>query len=196
MISNLDWSTTFQHNAKTMLQPTNRYIPLAYDFDMSGFVNPPYGVPNEELGQADIRDRIYRGFCRQEPVVQAVRQHYLSKQADVMGVLASYEKSFAPKEYSTMKKYLDDFWAIMRSDGDFKKRIVDGCRKVVFQVHLNLQVTPSAFGWPKPNFCHSVTNGPNNPRAQSLTIGQGKTLKTTTMGKIIGIDLREQPTPA
>ncbi|MBL7848483.1 MAG: hypothetical protein JNL40_13525 [Cyclobacteriaceae bacterium] len=129
MIANLDWSTTFQHNAKIMLQPTNRYIPLAYDFDMSGFVNPPYGVPNEELGQQDIRDRIYRGFCRNESVVQNVRQQYLVAQPQVMEVLGQYEKNFVPRDYATMKRYIEDFFAILKNDNDFRKRIIDGCRK-------------------------------------------------------------------
>ena len=129
MISNLDWSTTFLHNSKVMLQPTNRYIPLAYDFDMSGFVNPPYGVPNTDLGQEDMRDRIYRGFCRNEGVVQAVRKHYLSVEPAVMETLAQYEKEFPPRDYSTMKKYVEDFFAILKSDSDFKKKVVDGCRK-------------------------------------------------------------------
>lgn len=129
MISNLDWSTTFQHNAKIMFKAPSKYIPLAYDFDMSGFVNPPYGVPNEELGQQDIRDRIYRGFCRSEPVVQYVRQQYLAAQPAVMGVLASFEKDFVPRDYATMKQYVNDFFAILKNDGDFKKKIVDGCRR-------------------------------------------------------------------
>lgn len=129
MISNIDWSTTYLHNAKIMLQPTNRYIPLAYDFDMSGFVNPPYGVPNQELGQTDMRDRVYRGFCRQEPVVQAVRQVVLGYQPDVMAALATYEKDFPPREYTTMKKYIEDFFAILKNDTDFKKKIVEGCRR-------------------------------------------------------------------
>lgn len=129
MIGNLDWSTTFLHNSKIMLQPTNRYIPLAYDFDMSGYVNPPYGVPNQELGQEDIRDRIYRGFCRQEPVVQVVRQHYLTVQPDVMSALAAYEKDFPPRTYTTLKQYVEGFYAILKNDGDFKKKIVDGCRR-------------------------------------------------------------------
>jgi hypothetical protein len=129
LISNIDWSTTFGHNAKIMLQPTNRYIPLCYDFDMSGFVNPPYGVPNEELGQSDIRDRIYRGFCRPEPVVQAVRQHYLKVEPDVMATLASYEKDFPPRTYTTLKQYTGDFFAILKNDNDFKRKIVEGCRK-------------------------------------------------------------------
>ncbi|MBL7863496.1 MAG: hypothetical protein JNK10_01380 [Cyclobacteriaceae bacterium] len=129
MIANIDWSTTFLHNAKIMKQPTNRYIPLAYDFDMSGFVNPPYGVPNSDLGQTDIRDRVYRGFCRNEPVVQAVRQHYLKVEPDVMGTLAAYEKNFPPRDYNTMKKYVEEFYATMKDDNAFKKKIVDGCRK-------------------------------------------------------------------
>lgn len=129
MIGNLDWSTTFLHNSKIMLQPTNRYIPLAYDFDMSGYVNPPYGVANQELGQEDIRDRIYRGFCRQEPVVQATRQHYLKVEPDVMAALASYEKDFPPRTYSTMKQYVEGFYAILKNDNDFKKKIVEGCRR-------------------------------------------------------------------
>lgn len=129
MISNIDWSTTYGHNAKIMLQPTNRYIPLCYDFDMSGFVNPPYGVPNEELGQTDIRDRIYRGFCRPEPVVQTVRQHYLKVEPDVMAALAQFEKDFPPRSYTTLKKYTEDFFAILKDDNTFKKKIVEGCRR-------------------------------------------------------------------
>jgi len=129
MISNLDWSTTFLHNAKVMMQPGNRYIPIAYDFDMSGFVNPPYGVPNEELGQSDIRDRVYRGFCRNEGVVQFVRQEFLAAQPQIMGVLASYEKSFLPRDYSTMKKYIEDFYSILKDDNEFRKKIIEKCRR-------------------------------------------------------------------
>jgi len=129
LVGNLDWSTTFLHNAKIMLQPTNRYIPLAYDFDMSGLVNPPYGVPNEELGQQDIRDRIYRGFCRPEPVVQAVRQHYLKVEPDVMAALAAYQQDMPPKTYDAEKKYVEAFFAILKNDNDFKKKIVEGCRR-------------------------------------------------------------------
>lgn len=129
MIGNLDWSTTFLHNAKIMMQQPNRYIPLAYDFDMSGYVNPPYGVPNEQLGQQDIRDRIYRGFCRQEPVVQFVRQHYLTVQPNVMAALGQFEKDFPPRDYATMKRYIEDFFAILKNDADFRKKIIEGCRK-------------------------------------------------------------------
>lgn len=129
MISNIDWSTTYLHNSKIMLQGTNRYIPLCYDFDMSGFVNPPYGQPNVDLGQQDIRDRIYRGFCRQEPVVQAGRQQFLKAEPDVMAVLASYEKDFPPRTYTEMRKYVEEFFGIIKDDNIFKKRIVEGCRR-------------------------------------------------------------------
>ena len=50
MIANTDWSTTFLHNAKLIqLNDTKKYIPLAYDFDMAGFVDAPYAVADPSL---------------------------------------------------------------------------------------------------------------------------------------------------
>ena len=43
-----------------------KIIPLPYDFDMSGFINPSYAVVNETLGIKNIRDRKYRGFKRSD----------------------------------------------------------------------------------------------------------------------------------
>ncbi|MGE0625895.1 MAG: hypothetical protein AB7I04_17775 [Pseudomonadales bacterium] len=40
------------------------YLPVPYDFDRTGFVDPPNGEPAAELGQRSFRDRVYRGFCR------------------------------------------------------------------------------------------------------------------------------------
>ncbi len=129
MISNLDWSTTFLHNSKVMLQPVSRYIPLAYDFDMSGFVSPPYAEVNVDMGQTTVRDRVYRGFCRNESVVQAVRQHYLAVEPDVMGVLAQYQKDFLPRDYNDLKKFIEEFYAILKNNAEFKERIIDACRR-------------------------------------------------------------------
>ena len=130
MIGNTDWSTTFLHNSKVMFQEPGRYIPLAYDFDMSGFVDPPYGQPNTQLELTSLKERLYRGFCRtNEGPLQSVRKYYLAKEPDIMQVLAQYEKDFSPREYNEMKKYTAEFFAILKSDSDFKEKIIDGCRK-------------------------------------------------------------------
>jgi hypothetical protein len=128
MIANTDWSTTFLHNAKVIFQEPRKYIPLAYDFDMSGFVNPPYAEVNVDLGITSIRDRLYRGFCRAEGPTQAVRKEYLAAEPKVMGVLANYEQAAGPKEYADMKGYVSEFFGILKDDKKFKEVILDGCR--------------------------------------------------------------------
>jgi len=129
MVANTDWSTTFMHNAKVIqLNDTKKYIPLAYDFDMAGFVNAPYAVPNETLGIGSVRDRLYRGFCRSEDVMQAVRREYIAKENEINGVINQYEKSFDPKEFASIKKYMADFFEILKNDNRFKLNVMDKCR--------------------------------------------------------------------
>ena len=130
MVANTDWSTTFLHNAKVIqLNESKQYIPLAYDFDMSGFVNAPYATPpNETLGIASVRERLYRGFCRSEEVMQAIRREYISKEKSITEVVKHYESSFEPKEFANMMKYLDEFFITFKSDTKYKYNIVDKCR--------------------------------------------------------------------
>lgn len=128
MIGNTDWSTAFQHNAKLIFKEPRTYIPLTYDFDMSGFVDAPYAVVAPELGITNVKERLYRGFCRKEPVVQAVRQEYLKKEPQIMAIIDSFEKEFNPKDFKVMRKYIEDFYAIMKNDAKFGQLIVQGCR--------------------------------------------------------------------
>lgn len=129
MVGNTDWSTTFLHNAKVIqLTQSKQYIPLAYDFDMSGFVNAPYATANETLGISSVRERLYRGFCRSNEVMQAIRNEYISKEKDIQLVLKRYESSFDPKEFASMMKYMDEFFTTFKNDTKFKYGVTDKCR--------------------------------------------------------------------
>ncbi len=126
MIANTDVSTTFMHNAKVMEVEKGgpkKYIPLAYDFDMAGFVNAPYAEANEMLGISSVRERLYRGFCRDPRFTQRVRQEYLAKEQEIMGALKAYESGFQPKDYVGMVKYMEEFFATMKSDAKFTENI-------------------------------------------------------------------------
>lgn len=129
MVANTDWSTTFMHNAKVIqLDESRQYIPLAYDFDMAGFVNAPYAVPNETLGITSVRERLYRGFCRSGDILEVIRKEYVNKEKDIMDVVKRYESSFEPKEYASIVKYMDEFFTTFKSDAKFKASIGDKCR--------------------------------------------------------------------
>lgn len=131
MIANTDWSTAFMHNAKVIQvsdAKTPYYVPLTYDFDMSGFVDAPYAQVNETLGIATVKDRLYRGFCRAEPVMQAVRKEYQAKESAIMGELKRHENIFEPKEFVALNNFLKDFFDIMRTDSRFTTEVMGKCR--------------------------------------------------------------------
>lgn len=129
MISNTDWSSVTSHNIKVLQLKSGQYVPLAYDFDMSGLVNAPYAKPSPLTGQQTVRDRAYRGFCRKPELVQEARQHYLKKQAELMAVIDRHAASFTEKQLADIRGYIDDFYNILKSDRLFKSSILDACRK-------------------------------------------------------------------
>ncbi|NJN41265.1 MAG: hypothetical protein HC811_02510 [Flammeovirgaceae bacterium] len=128
MIANTDWSTTFQHNSKILLKGNNTFIPLAYDFDMAGFVNAPYATVSEGLGITKVTDRVYRGFCRAPELFEYTRKQYLDAEPKMMGILDAHKSYFTDKEFDQTKQFLGEFFTILKSDSQFKTNIVNSCR--------------------------------------------------------------------
>jgi hypothetical protein len=77
MVSNTDFSfiappedDTCCHNAVLFDGGEGRFLPVPYDFDRTGLVDPPNGLPDANLGQRTFRNRVFRGFCRDEPMLE------------------------------------------------------------------------------------------------------------------------------
>lgn len=128
MIGNTDFSTAYQHNGK-LLYVGKKIIPLPYDFDMSGFINPSYAVINQTLGINNIRDRKYRGFKRDEDDFQKVREVFIAQKQAMYDLMKSYEVDFEnPKEFKEAYSYIESFFEIIEDDSQFKKNILDAAR--------------------------------------------------------------------
>lgn len=128
MIGNTDFSVAYQHNGK-LLYVNNKALPLPYDFDMSGFINPSYAVVNETLNIRNIRERKFRGFKRKEDVFYAARDHFISQKSAMFSLMRSFENDFQnPKEYQEAYTYLEGFFEIIEDDAAFRKNIIDAAR--------------------------------------------------------------------
>ena len=131
MIGCTDFSTAYQHN-QTLLFNSNRIIPIPYDFDMSGFVNPIYAVvpdENSNLGISSIRERLYRGFQRESSIIQQVRQEFLDNKTKLLAIIDGFETNFDDaKQFSEAKNYLLDFFRILEDEVKFKSEIIDKLR--------------------------------------------------------------------
>ena len=131
MIGCTDFSTAYQHN-QILLFNSNRIIPIPYDFDMSGLVNPIYAVvpdENNNLGISSIRERLYRGFKREPSIIQQVRQEFLTNKIKLIQIIDDLEANFDDvTQFSEAKNYILDFFKIIENDVQFENEIINKLR--------------------------------------------------------------------
>jgi hypothetical protein len=129
MIANTDFSTTFFHNVKVMRTDKGRYIPVPYDFDMSGIVNPPYATIDPKWGIKSVRERVYKGYCRNEKVAEYVRQEFIGQEEKIYGIIDLHQNLLGLKETESLKKYVAEFFAILKNDKAYSEFITAKCRR-------------------------------------------------------------------
>ena len=128
LIGNTDFSVSFQHNGK-LLYTNKEFLPLPYDFDMTGWVDPSYGFGNPTLGLSSLTERVYRGFKRDAEIMNTVRQQYLESKESIVSLLNSFKNEFDDQsEFNKMFKFMNGFFEIIEDDKKFNKQIVDKAR--------------------------------------------------------------------
>jgi hypothetical protein len=120
MISNLDWSMTASppgedccHNSRLtgVKGATADFVPLPYDFDYGGLVNAPYAVPPDGIRAANVRQRIYRGFCLHNAQAQSYAAEMASRRAALIAIVDStpqLEDSTRQRADSYLGEFFDE----------------------------------------------------------------------------------------
>jgi hypothetical protein len=129
MIGNTDWSGLYQHNQKAMVIGEKTIIPLAYDFDMTGLVNPPYGQVNSAVGIEKITDRVFRGFCRDAALVQTIRKEFLAKESKIFETIETNKQYYSEADAKSINTFIKEFFGILKSDKLFQQKVLEACRK-------------------------------------------------------------------
>jgi hypothetical protein len=105
------------------------YSPMPYDFDMAGFVNAPYAVVDGQLPISNVRQRLYRGFCRPgDGVQQAIARLQAAKPA-IFEVLRS-ETELDDRVRKDAVSFIEAFYSILDDPKNLQRRVVGACRKV------------------------------------------------------------------
>ena len=128
MIGNTDFSVAYQHNGK-LLYANEKIYPLPYDFDLCGLVDASYAIVNRNLGINSVKDRKYRGFKRDESLVEEVREQLLSKKSQFFQILDDQQSQFElSSEFESSKDFLISFYEILEQDEEFEKEVIDKMR--------------------------------------------------------------------
>lgn len=124
MIGNSDFSSSHQHNGKLLFYD-KKIIPIPYDFDLTGWVNPSYGkgVINRLGHQTEKRK--YIGFKREGKIFEEVRNHYIASKEKIFSLVNSFKFDFDHQyEFDSMLDYLEGFYKILESDKLFNRLII------------------------------------------------------------------------
>jgi len=134
LLGNVDWNVNSGHNIKYFQRssdPQDTVFILGYDFDLTGFVDPAYGVPKASLNMTRMQDRRFIGceipektlwknfqylIRQKEPILELIEGFDLlpyEKGRDISSFLKtafSLEKKEKRKERELIKKCISYAW--------------------------------------------------------------------------------------
>ena len=72
---------------------------------------------------------MYRGFDRDEAILQEIRKEYIAKENDVYSLVDNYQTFFKdPKEFKELRNYLEGFYKVIKDDKKFQNNIIKKTR--------------------------------------------------------------------
>jgi hypothetical protein len=125
MLGNTDYSIWSLHNVVVVQDKKRRFLPVPYDFDSSGLVNPPYAAPDPRLHLRSLTDRLYRGPCRTLDEFIAAAEPFRARRAEMMAAIEASELN--PTHKRDVKGYIESFFDRIETPQWIKRSFVDGC---------------------------------------------------------------------
>lgn len=102
-------------------------IPVPYDFDASGIINPPYLSPSEKLGIRSTRQRLYRGYCQNSEGFNrsfAIFHHH----RDAIFALYNNQAGLESGTLNSTLSYLEQFYESISDADKIVSEFIEKCR--------------------------------------------------------------------
>jgi hypothetical protein len=130
LIGNTDWSVWGRHNIAIFGDTlTHARLAVPYDFDFSGAVGAPYAIPPEQLPIKSVRERLYRGYCQPDTLLNRVLDRFrLAKDSIYASVRAVPD--LPERDVKGLLDYFDDFFSALDNRGTVQREFVRRCRAV------------------------------------------------------------------
>ena len=100
---------------------------VPYDFDSTGFVDPPYAAPIESLGIRRLSQRLYRGYCaHNDQLAGAIAE--LQRQRDAIYELLNGFTAMPAYNAKRKVNFVDAFYEILDNPKQVQRKIIKKCR--------------------------------------------------------------------
>jgi hypothetical protein len=135
MVANTDWDgfkksddqESCCHNLKVIGNPAGPVFPVPYDFDWTGLVNRRYAKPDPSLRIRTVRQRLFRGVCRERGELEAVFPLFNQKKDEIYDLFRS-QAGLDPRLVEQSLEYLDEFYEVIDDPGKVSSRMMRDCR--------------------------------------------------------------------
>ncbi len=123
MIGNVDWLIENCKNAEVVQLQDSTIIPIPYDFDFTGLVNPPYAVPAPQFKQKRVTDRYFLGHEKSMEELTPVFNLFKEKKATFFQIINDFD--YLPKKSrKEMIYYLNSFYRILDRPKRVKREFI------------------------------------------------------------------------
>lgn len=133
MIGNSDFSPvagapgeTCCHNHTLFGREGELYFSIPYDFDMAGIVDAPYATPNPVFKIRSVRQRLYRGRCRNNEHLPASLKMFQDNRDEIFALLGT-QAELAPSIRKKIVSYIEKFYAVIDNPRQVEKNLVKRC---------------------------------------------------------------------
>jgi hypothetical protein len=123
MIGNTDMSIYALHNVRIVQRPDKSLHVVPYDFDFSGLVNAPYALPARGFFLKNVTERLYRGPCRSQELVDPYVANFLAKR-DLIRALPDQIPGFSRTSRDDARNYIDSFYSAVDSPKEVRSLFV------------------------------------------------------------------------
>lgn len=131
MIGNTDWYINTNHNIDIFQDKANgSLIPVAFDFDFAGVINTPYAVPSKEIPIVQVRQRYFKGNCRDFEAYNPTIDLFNDKMEEIYALYNSFE--YLPKHIIKKSlKYYTKFYKIINNQETIDESFYSACNPVL-----------------------------------------------------------------
>ena len=134
-IGNTDWSVVEGaagemccHNVVPFARSDGLLLPVPYDFDATGLVEAPYAAPSPQVPIRSVRERLYRGRCRDlaelEPAFAA-----FTAQREALTALFAPQAGIPERRAARARQYIDGFYAILADEARAEREFRRNCSR-------------------------------------------------------------------
>ncbi len=103
-------------------------IPVPYDFDFAGLIWTRYATPDPRLRVRNVRQRLFRGICRQREELEAAFPLFHEQREAIYDLYRS-QPDLDSKRLEDTIEYLDEFYEIIGDPRKVEREMLNKCRE-------------------------------------------------------------------